>query len=335
MKKISPHKIAIIGCGKQAEKHIKGLQSANADLRFVLIDTNEQAARKLGEQTGQDWTTDLDGALQDPALVAVDICTPTQSHKPLIAKSVGAGKDFFCEKPLCESLSEARDIAGLVQKSGRTGMIGYIYRFAPVFEQAKDIISSGALGKPVAATFRIGGRGSHQVWKHMKKTGGGAINEMLVHMLDLAIWYFGKAVETQVLDCKLLRPARVIQGKEETVDAEDWVVVRARMENGAEVLFQADMITPAFSQSIEIQGENGTLVASIQPDRPSYVHLDKAAGNWPAGKTVLKTEGTEFFNAQMKEFLDAVAEKRAPRRCTVEDSVLVLEALDNIRKQVK
>ena len=37
----------------------------------------------------------------------------------------------------------------------------------------------------------------------------------------------------------------------------------------------------------------------------------------------------------MKEFLDAVGQKRPPRRCTVEDSVLVIEAVENIRKQVK
>ena len=333
MTKTAPLRIAIVGCGKQSEKHIKGLKTANNGVEFLLVDTNEQAAKKLGEQLNMPWTTDIDAALKDVS--AVDICTPTQSHKPLISRALGAGKDFFCEKPLCESLDEAREISGMVKNSGRIGMIGYIYRFAPVFEQAKEIISSGALGKPVAATFRIGGRGSHQVWKHMKKTGGGALNEMLVHMLDLAIWYFGRTEETQVLDSRLLRPSRVINGKAETVDAEDWIVVRAKMQNGAEVLFQADMATPAFSQSMEIQGENGTLVASIQPDRPSYIHLDKPAGNHPAGKTVLKTEGTEFFNAQMKEFLDAVGQKRPPRRCTVEDSVLVVEAVENIRKQVK
>lgn len=328
-------RIAIVGCGKQAEKHIKGLKAANSTIDFILVDVNEQAAKKLGEQTGYSWTTDIDAALKDTNLTAIDICTPTQTHKMLIEKSLSAGKDFFCEKPLCETLAEAQDIARLSKKSSRTGMIGYIYRFAPVFEQTKDIIEQGALGNIVAATFRIGGRGSHQTWKHMKKTGGGALNEMLVHMLDLAIWYFGAAEDTKVLDSKLLRPKRIINGKEEIVDAEDWIVVRAKMKNGAEVLLQADMITPAFSQSIEIQGENGTLVASIQPDRPSYIHLDKPAGNYPQGKSILETQGTEFFNAQMKEFLDAVSEKRQPRRCTVEDSVLVIEAVENIRKQVK
>lgn len=328
-------KIAIIGCGKQAEKHMKGLKAANADIRFVLIDNNEAAAKKLGEQTGCEWTTDIDVALQDPDLAAIDICTPTQSHKSLIEKGVAAGKDFFCEKPLCETLDDARAIARIAQESGRTGMIGYIYRFAPMFAQAKDLIASGALGDVVAATFRIGGRGSHQVWKHSRHQGGGALSEMMVHMIDLAIWYFGPIAELQVLDSRIIHTTRTINGKDMTADAEDWIIVRARMENGAEVLFQADMVTPAFSQSIEIQGGNGTLVASIQPERPSFVHLDKAHDEYPAGRSVLKTDSSEYFNGQMKEFLDACKEKRKPRICTIEDSILVMEALENIRKQIK
>ena len=328
-------KIAIIGCGKQAEKHVKGLKAVHSDIEFVFVDTNEAAAKRIAQQAVSAWTTDLDIALQDPSLVAIDICTPTQTHKPLIEAGIAAGKDFFCEKPLCETLQDARDIAALTQNTARTGMIGYIYRFAPVFEETKFILENGILGKPIAATLRIGGRGSHQTWKHLKKTGGGAINEMLVHMLDLALWYFGPVAESQVLDCRLLRAQRIINGQEETVDAEDWVVVRLKTKNGTEVLLQADMVTPAFSQSIEIQGENGTIVASIQPDRPSYVHLDRAVGGYATGKTLFKTGEADYFNAQMKEFLDAVTEKRSPRKCTVEDSVLVLEALDNIKKQVK
>ena len=43
-----------------------------------------------------------------------------------------------------------------------------------------------------AQQFRLGRRGSHKAWKHRAQTGGGAANEMLVHMLDLALWYFGE-----------------------------------------------------------------------------------------------------------------------------------------------
>jgi predicted dehydrogenase len=83
----------------------------------------------------------------------------------------------------------------------------------------------------------------------MKAAGGGAINEMLVHMLDLAVWYFGPPVETELLVSKVLRPTRLIQGKSCEVDAEDFVVMRMASASSVEILLQADMVTASFAQS--------------------------------------------------------------------------------------
>ena len=327
-------KVAIIGCGKQAPKHLKGLRSANDQLDFILFDVNEDAAKSLGEAEGLKWTTDILEILSDNDVVAFDICTPTSFHKPLITQAIDAGKDFFCEKPLCETVEEAIEIKNMVSANDRIGMIGYVYRFAPVFVEAKKIIESGALGDVVMAQFRIGGRGSHQVWKHLKKTDGGALNEMMVHMLDLAIWFFGDVKESKVLVNELLRSTRTIQGKEENVDAEDYLVVRSKMESGVDVLLEADMITPAFSQHVEIQGSNGTFVGSIQPDRPSFLFLEKEMGGYSAGKTMIGNDGSNLFGEQMSEFINAITDHRQPSKCRVEDSVKVLEAVKQIKEQV-
>ena len=107
------------------------------------------------------------------------------------------------------------------------------------------------LGRVLTANFRIGGRGSHQVWKHRKETDGGAINEMMVHMIDLAIWYFGPVKEAKVVDSHLMMPERVIGGETVTVDAEDYVLALFEMESGVRVTIQADLVTPSFNQFVE------------------------------------------------------------------------------------
>jgi predicted dehydrogenase len=179
--------------------------------------------------------------------------------------------------------------------------------------------------------MRIGGRGSAALWKHRRDSGGGAISEMLVHMLDLAIWYFGRITSAEVMMREIYRPRRSINGVAEVADAEDFVLVRCSTEAGVPVIIEADLLTPAFSQNIEIQGDNGTLVGSIQADWPQFVFTIQEAGGFPVGRTDLSGKRADMFRAQMAAFIRAVAERRQPDRCTLTDSVHVLEALDLIR----
>jgi predicted dehydrogenase len=329
-------KIGIIGCGKQATKHITGLRRMPG-VQLVLSDCNAAVVKELADREGLTWVPDSDAIMGDASIAAVCICTPTPAHVPLIRQAVEAEKDFFCEKPLCETLAEAREIQELVSRKQRIGMLGYVYRFVPVFDIGhklfEDLLGLGTslvLGRVVSAQLRLGGRGSHQVWKHIRNNGGGAINEMLVHMLDLAIWYFGPVAEAQYLAMDVLLPRRQIQGQDVEADAEDYVVVRVKTVTGVEVLCQADLLTPAFTQLAEVQGDNGTFMGSIQSSMPSFVFCKEARAGYPAGQTNLQFGPHSVFEAEMAEFVRAVKLNRQPTKCTVGDSVLLLEALEKL-----
>jgi predicted dehydrogenase len=334
---MSKLKIGIIGCGKQAPKHLSGLRKIPG-VELVLADINPKLGEELGSREKVPWVGEVEEIFMDPEIRGVDICTPTHTHADLIHRAVASGKDFFCEKPLCDNAAKARAIKELVDNSGYIGMVGYIYRFAPAFELAQRIFEdvpfageSKVLGKVFSAYLRLGGRGGHQLWKHKKETAGGAINEMLVHMMDLALWLFGPVRQAQMLACDLLRPVRPINGKMETVDAEDNVLALLKMESGVEVYCQSDLITPAFTQFIEVQGENGTFMGSIQLEMPSFIFCNREAAGYPAGRTSFNFESHNMFEAQMAEFVRGVEFRKQPRRCTVHDSVLLLETLEKLR----
>lgn len=326
--------IAVIGCGKQAPKHISGLRSIPG-VRVMLADACPQFASALAEKEGLPWAEHVEDVFSDPDVHAVDICTPTPTHLELVKSAIRSGKDFFCEKPLCESYEEARRVAADVRQNNRVGMVGYIYRFAPVFEMGRQLLNdvaetgvSSVLGPIRLANFRIGGRGSHQLWKHLRATGGGAANEMLVHMLDLALWYFGPVRSVQLLGKKLLRPRREFQGRLVEVDAEDYILAELHMKSGVTVVCQADLLTPAFTQFVEVQGDNGTFMGSIDPAMPSFVFCNREADGWKQGRTDLGFGQVNLFEAQMSAFIQAVETRTAPNRCTVEESAQLLEALE-------
>lgn len=327
-------KIGLIGCGKQAPKHISGLKAVG-DVEVAVCDIDSSRANALAAEHGLESYQTVAEMFDDPDVVGIDIATPTLTHSELIYQAIESGKHFFCEKPLSEDLDSSRTIADRLKQTGLIGMVGYIYRFAPVLEVGHSLVSRDQkgelpLGNPVCASFRIGGRGDHEVWKHQTATAGGAMSEMLVHMLDLAVWYFGGIEHARLLRSDLRRPVRTIRGQEVEVDAEDYVLAEFRTDGGMELLIQADLLTPAFSQYVDIQFERGSFMGSIQADFPSYVFASQATDAFPAGKTNLEFEPTNLFERQMAEFCRAVRDGNQVDRNRVSDSVEIATALQKL-----
>jgi myo-inositol 2-dehydrogenase/D-chiro-inositol 1-dehydrogenase len=331
-------KIAIIGCGKQAAKHIVSLKKVPG-VEIVVADMQASLAQQLAEQEQVSWVANQEQILTDASIQALVVCTPTLSHVPLIKEAIGAGKDVFCEKPLSDSLEEASKLLDLVRGSDRIVMVGYVYRYVPIFEEGYTLFrekqvngESLVMGRPLSAYFRLGGRGSHQPWKHQKATSGGAINEMLVHMIDLANWYFGPIRDMEVISNNIHCLERLINKEIVKADAEDFVLTRCWGSNGVEIFCQADLITPAFSQYVEIQSENGSFMASIQADMPNYIFLKESRGGYEAGKTKLRFGQRNLFDIQMMAFIQSVLQRRPPDRNSLEDSLQLMQLIQEIRR---
>lgn len=283
---------------------------------------------------------DLEAALSDEEVAAIDVCTPTSSHYGLLKAAFTAGKHAFCEKPLCEAVDEARELLALAQAKGCKCGVGFIYRYAPSFELLRELIGGIGqgdqypLGNVVCATLKVGGRGSHAVWKHRAEAGGGAINEMLVHMLDLALWLFGHEGEVELLVERLLQPERIISGEKIVADAEDYVVLRATL-GGVEMLIEADLITPAFLQQVLVQGNNGSFMGSIQPSMPNLLFLIDERGCFKKGLTPLKFTDSDLFAKQMWDFARMLREPEHQPRCQIEESLRLMELIEVVRGRRK
>lgn len=331
-------KLGLIGCGKQAEKHIQSLQKIPG-VEIVIADVSPRLAEKLAAGFHTSWVENPNDIFGMGDLEGVLICTPTPSHAQLIEKSLLNGKHVFCEKPLCSNMREAIHLKETEITSGCLVIVGYLYRYVPTFEIGWRLLygdgsrTNAVLGKPNLALFRIGGRGSHQIWKHRKDQGGGAISEMLVHMVDLANWYFGPISNIEVLSNQLKCPERLIQGKKETVDAEDYVLIQAKGRDGVEIVCQADLITPAFNQYVEIQCDNGSFMGSILRDMPSWVFLNKSCDGYPSGKTILHPDGRSFLDIQMEYFYQCVTQQQKADRNRIDDSIELMNLIESIRKE--
>lgn len=325
--------VGLIGCGKQSIKHIPALKKLG--VKVILADEKPSVAERRADEFGLDYVRSVNTIFADTSITAIDVCTPTPFHYPLIKQTIQAGKHFFCEKPLASSYTEALEINRLLEKKSIVGMVGYLYRFHPAFEMVRECLVDATIGNPYFATFRLGGRGSHREWKHRKSKGGGAINEMMVHMLDLVLWYFGKITKIDTIVCDTILKERTVEDRLIQADAEDLAMVSLETESQVKVICESDLITPSYMNYIEVQATNGSIITSILDYFPSIVFCKEPRGAFQTGNNVLSFPKTNLFEKQLEYFIECISNSICPHLNTVSESVYLLQLIEKINQKVK
>jgi predicted dehydrogenase len=321
-------RVGVIGCGKIAEKHLGGYGKLETEV--VVTDLVERG-RQVAEDFGAEWCPDPDAVLADPRVDAVDICTPTPTHADFIMRALDEGKHVFCEKPLARNLEEAFAIERRAEENGCHLQVGYLYRFHPAFQFVRDVIRDGVIGEPYFATFRLGGRGSHKAWKHKVETGGGAANEVLIHMLDLALWYFGEPLGVENLYTDTILREREVEGETIEADAEDTVLLKLEQSGGVRTLCQSDLITPGYMNYVEVEGTNGSVFTSILDFLPTMVYCKEKRGGFDAGQNFKEFGKVDLFERELGHFLASINGEEREQLNSVHDSVRLMQVVEAAR----
>ena len=84
--------------------------------------------------------------LCDPAVEAVVIATPPETHHAIVKRALQAGKHVLVEKPLATRLSDAQELAELARESGLVLMPGHTFIYSPAVNAVRDLIQRGVVG---------------------------------------------------------------------------------------------------------------------------------------------------------------------------------------------
>jgi len=323
-------RIGVIGCGKIAIKHLHAYKKIK-DIEIKISDIVDKG-RIIANNYGISWHNNPDILIEGDQIDAVDVCTPTPSHAEVILKALENGKHVFCEKPLTIDLKEVKKIQQKATKTDKIVMVGYPYRFHPSIEFSRNILREGIIGETYYAIFRLGGRGSHKAWKHKKETGGGATNEVLVHMLDLILWYFDEVKSTMNLFTDIILKEREIEGKKIHPNAEDIVLLKIETTEGVKIICESDLITPSYMNYIEIQGTNGSLWTSILDYFPTIVYCKEPKGIYDRGFNYFNFNKVNLFEKELNYFIESIKDNKKPDFNSLEDSIKIMKIIDDLRR---
>jgi predicted dehydrogenase len=188
---------AVIGVGV-GFNHIDGFQT-HPDCELVAIcDVNPAALQAQGDKFGipeRGRYTDYKTLLASKELDAVSIALPNWLHEPVAIEALEHGKHVLSEKPLAQSVAAGQNIIAAAASANKTLMVCYNHRYRPEIVWLKGQIREGDFGHIYAAKagwMREGWIPTHGAWFTQKeRAGGGALIDLGVHVLDLALWLMG------------------------------------------------------------------------------------------------------------------------------------------------
>jgi predicted dehydrogenase len=193
---------------------------------------NERYAEATGrgEYRGCDAYNDFRSVLARSDVDAVVIATPDHWHALISIAAANAGKDIYCEKPLCQSINEAKAVVNAVRRNRRVFQVGSMQRSMSEFRRACELVRNGRLGRIYEIEVAVGGpsvwcdlpaetteaacdwnmwlgptplrpynselspRGVHghfPNWRNYVEFGGGMVTDWGAHHFDIAQWALG------------------------------------------------------------------------------------------------------------------------------------------------
>jgi predicted dehydrogenase len=139
--------VGLIGAGAIADDHIVGYETFRERIGITAVAEIDPGVRARREsQLGAPGYSDFARLVKEAEIDAVDICLPHHLHRDAIVAAADAGKHILCEKPLCLSADEARDVVSAVEGNGVTLMCAHNKLFLPSVARAKAILESGEIG---------------------------------------------------------------------------------------------------------------------------------------------------------------------------------------------
>jgi predicted dehydrogenase len=186
-------RFGVLGAGQISRLACPELNRHPSAKVVAASDPNPERLAQLSELLGGiAQHSDNDALLADPELDAVYIATPNALHAPLALRALAAGKHVIVEKPFATSAQEALAMVEQAERCGKQLCVGMNQRFRADCQRVAQLAREGALGHVYHAKaywFRRAGIPRLGSWFGSKAlAGGGALYDIGVHVLDLALY---------------------------------------------------------------------------------------------------------------------------------------------------
>ena len=200
--------VGLIGLGRLGRVYARDLASRIAETRLAAVaDPIGSLAQEVAEEfdVPKHYSDPL-ALVDDPAVDALVIVSPTHTHRELVVAAAARRKPTFCEKPPALGLDEVTAMRQAIAGAGMFFQMGFMRRFDAGYASAKKQIEAGRIGAPLVfkSTSRDPFRPSLEYAN--PKSSGGMLIDMGIHDFDLARWFMGDVKTVSTIGATIAYP---------------------------------------------------------------------------------------------------------------------------------
>ncbi len=315
-------KVGILGLGRWGMCYLEAFNSLSQAEVVAVCDRSQERLNKAKDEYGVRRTyRDADEMMAQEDIDLISVVTFEDQHLEPTLKALHAGKHVLVEKPVTTKPSEARQMLEAAKASGKLLLPGHLLRFDPRYAAIKTATLTDEVGVPVSMYMKRSRE--RYLFDTFQRTH--TVYELMIHDIDLAIWYAG---------CRVAKVRAYGKSLSGSASPE---VLWANLEfaNGTIAVLHSNWLTPdaariEIADAIEVIGRSGT--AHFETSQAGLHIWNDRGRHTPDMNIHVKLHGQTVgsLREQLTYICRCIAQGAAPSVISFEDAVHGIEVADAI-----
>ena len=320
-------KFIVLGCGSIGKRHMRNLLTigVNAD-NIIAIDPREdrlEEVKALGiNYTNNDYKNIIEKEKIDIALV----CSPTSLHIKQCIDLANKNINLFIEKPLADNKDGLEDLIEIVSKNKLKVAVAYVFRFSPLTQKVKSILSEGNLGKVLWARGEFSEylpdfhpyEDYRSFYMAKKELGGGSILDQS-HIMDLIFYLVSGFEEVFAVNTNL---------SSLEISSDDIAEMIVKLKGNILASIHTDIFGRSHKKTLEIKAEKGNIFMDIYDDSVSV--YDSESKSTQVFKKLTKDFNNNYID-EIKNFI-ASCENKEEVRTSLSEGIHTMNLIISAKK---
>jgi predicted dehydrogenase len=296
-------KVGVVGVGAIGRNHARIYAALESADLVAIYDANLEHARALAEEFG----TEAVGSVAElvERVDAASVATPTVTHREIATLLLSAGKHVLVEKPISDSVDDARAMIALAAEKGCVLQVGHIERFNPVMSQLESRLNSPKFIE------------CHRLSPFPQRSLDiGVVLDLMIHDLEIVLHLVNSPIAT--IDAVGIP---VLTRREDIANA------RIRFENGCVANITASRISPERLRKIRVFQSDAYLSLDYQ-DQSGWIYRKDGM---TIAKEEVEVERDEPLKCELAAFVDCAARGEQPKVSGLQGAAALDVALEITR----
>ena len=278
-------KAGVVGVGAIGRNHARIYSELDSVDLVAIYDANQELASQIAEEFGTTAVSTIEELVEK--VDAASVSTPTVTHREIGTLFLNAGKHILVEKPISDSVDDARALIDLAKEKGCVLQVGHIERFNPVMSQLEARLNSPKFIE------------SHRLSPFPKRSLDiGVVLDLMIHDLEIVLHLVNSPI--QHIDAVGIP---VLTRREDIANA------RIRFENGCVANITVSRISPERMRKIRVFQGDAYLSLDYQ-DQSGWIYRKD-------GMEIAREEGEvekdEPLKCELAAFIDCAARGEQPK----------------------